>query len=53
MVDHSVIENLYHIKNDFATEGGSFTILGLDEFKNVGNSSHQLSAMKKIKWYEI
>ena len=49
LVDHSVIENLYHIKNDFATECGSFTILGLDEFKNIGNSSHQLSAKKKIK----
>lgn len=47
LVDHSVIENLYHIKNDFDTEGGTLLILGIDEFKNVGNSKHELAVKRK------
>lgn len=46
-IDHSVIETLYHIKNDFSTEGGSLTILGIDELKNVGNSAHHLAARRR------
>ncbi len=46
-IDHSVIETLYHIKNDFTTEGGSLTILGIDELKNVGNSAHHLAARRR------
>jgi len=46
-IDHSVIETLYHIKNDFSTEGGSLTILGIEELKNVGNSSHHLAARRR------
>jgi MFS superfamily sulfate permease-like transporter len=46
-IDHSVIETLYHIKNDFTTEGGSLTILGIEELKNVGNSSHHLAARRR------
>ncbi len=49
LVDHSVIENLYHIKDDFETEGGSFTILGIDEFKPVMRSTHKYSAIHKKK----
>ncbi len=46
-IDHSVIETLYHIKNDFTTEGGSLTILGIEELKNVGNSVHHLAARRR------
>ncbi len=46
-IDHSVIESLYHIKNDFSTEGGSLTILGIEELKNVGNSVHHLAARRR------
>ena len=46
-IDHSVIETLYHIKNDFSTEGGSLTILGIEELKNVGSSTHHLAARRR------
>ena len=46
-IDHSVIETLYHIKNDFSAEGGSLTILGIEELKNVGNSVHHLAARRR------
>ncbi len=47
LVDHSVIENLYHIKDDFENAGGSFTILGIEEFKPVSKSKHKYAAVKK------
>ena len=47
IVDHTVIENLHHIKEDFEDEGGSFTIYGLEEFTPLSKSNHQFSAMKK------
>ena len=47
LIDHTVIENLYHIKDDFENEGGSFTILGIDEFKPATGSSHKFAAVKK------
>ena len=46
-IDHSVIETLYHIKNDFSTEVGSLTILGIEELKNVGSSTHLLAARRR------
>jgi len=47
LVDHSVIETLHHLKDDFQIEGGSLTIKGIEEFKNVGNSAHDLAAKRK------
>ena len=47
LIDHSVIENLHHIKDDFVTEGGSFKIVGIDEFKPATKSKHKLAAVKK------
>jgi MFS superfamily sulfate permease-like transporter len=47
LVDHTVIENLHHIKDDFENEGGSFSILGLEEFKRLSKSNHQFSAVRK------
>ena len=49
MIDHTVIENLHHIKLDFENAGGSFEILGIDEFKSVSKSKHEFSAVKRIK----
>ncbi len=46
-IDHTVIENLYHIKHDFENAGGSFTILGIDEFKPATGSSNKFAAVKK------
>jgi MFS superfamily sulfate permease-like transporter len=47
LIDHSVIENLYHIKDDFTVEGGSLEILGIDEFKPATGSKHKYAAVKK------
>jgi MFS superfamily sulfate permease-like transporter len=49
LVDHSVIETLHHLKDDFESEGGSLTILGIDEFRPAGNSKHPLSVVVKNK----
>jgi MFS superfamily sulfate permease-like transporter len=49
IIDHTVIENLHHIKQDFENAGGSFEILGIDEFKSVSKSKHEFSAVKRIK----
>jgi MFS superfamily sulfate permease-like transporter len=47
LIDHSVIENLYHIKDDFTVEGGDLEILGIEEFKSITNSSHKYAALGK------
>lgn len=45
LVDHSVIETLYHLKDDFESEGGSLNILGIEEFRPI--SKHKLSVIRK------
>jgi len=47
LVDHSVIETLHHLKDDFANDGGSLTILGIEELKPV--SKHKLAVVRKHK----
>ena len=47
LVDHSVMENLEHFKNDYEREGGAVTIVGLEEHRAV--SSHKAAAHKRIK----
>lgn len=47
LIDHTVIENLHHIKDDFTVEGGSLEILGIDEFKPATGSGHKHAAVKK------
>ncbi len=46
-IDHSVIEILHHIKDDFKEAGGELIILGIDELKPVGNSKHPLAAQRR------
>lgn len=48
-VDHTVIETLYHLKDDFEDEGGELKIVGIEELKAVGKSSHHLAAVRKKK----
>ena len=47
LVDHSVIETLHHLKDDFETEGGELVIMGIDEFTPI--SKHKLSVHRKRK----
>ncbi len=47
LVDHTVIENLHHIQDDFENEGGSFTIKGIEEFRPATKSKHKFAAVKK------
>ena len=47
LVDHSVIETLHHLKDDFKNEGGHLTILGINEFTNEHGSENQLETKRK------
>lgn len=46
-IDHSVIESLHHIKDDFKDEGGELLVLGVDELKKVGNSKHHSAPVRR------
>ncbi len=46
LVDHSVIETLHHLKEDFESEGGKLEIKGIDEFKAI--TKHHLSVHRKL-----
>ncbi len=46
-IDHSVVESLYHIKDDFIEESGELIVLGIEELKPVGNSKHKFAAVKR------
>jgi MFS superfamily sulfate permease-like transporter len=48
-IDHSVIETLHHMKDDFKVEGGEMIILGIEELRAVGNSKHPLAAVRRKK----
>lgn len=47
LVDHSVMENLKRFKNDYEREGGTVTIIGLEDHHAV--SSHKSAAHKRKK----
>jgi MFS superfamily sulfate permease-like transporter len=47
LVDHSVLENLHHFKQDYEATGGVVKIVGLDGHKPL--SDHELAAHKKPK----
>jgi MFS superfamily sulfate permease-like transporter len=48
-IDHSVIETLHHMQDDFKVEGGEMNILGIEELKAVGNSEHPLASVRRKK----
>jgi MFS superfamily sulfate permease-like transporter len=46
-IDHSVIEILHHVQDDFKEAGGELVVLGVDELKPVSNSKHDRAAMRR------
>ncbi|MEK0421226.1 MAG: hypothetical protein RLZZ161_1077 [Bacteroidota bacterium] len=48
-VDHTVIDNLHHLKRDFENEGGNLTIIGLEELRPATNSNHEHAALKRSR----
>lgn len=46
-IDHSVVETLHHMKDDFKVEGGELKILGIEELQAVGNSKHPLATVRR------
>ena len=46
-IDHSSIEALHHMEDEFKAEGGVLDIIGLQHFDNVHGSKHQLAARKR------
>lgn len=48
LVDHSVMENLHHFKQDYEASGGRVYIVGLDAHEPL--STHHLAARKKRKF---
>lgn len=45
LIDHSAIENFHHFKHDYEQNGGTVSIIGLDDHKPL--SKHQMSGLKK------
>jgi MFS superfamily sulfate permease-like transporter len=46
-IDHSSMEALHHLEDDFKSQGGVLDIIGLHHFENVLGSTHQLAARKR------
>jgi uncharacterized protein YbcC (UPF0753/DUF2309 family)/MFS superfamily sulfate permease-like transporter len=46
LIDHSVMENLHHFKDDYTNAGGEVTLVGLDDLKAL--SEHPLAARKAV-----
>ena len=49
-IDHSVMETLHHLEEDFKLEGGKLEIIGMENFRNTGNSKHSLASKKRKKY---
>ena len=47
-IDHSVMEALHLLGEEFKVEGGMLDVVGLERFENFGKSTHSLSAKKRI-----
>ncbi len=47
-IDHSVIESIHQLQNEFKTSGGNLDIKGLTDFRNLYGSRHYLAAKRKI-----
>jgi MFS superfamily sulfate permease-like transporter len=47
LVDHSVMENLYHFQHDYEATGGKVYLTGLDDHKPL--SDHKAAARKKSR----
>jgi len=47
-IDHSVMEAIHLLSEEFKEEGGMLEIVGLERFENSGKSTHKLSSKKRI-----
>lgn len=47
LVDHTVLENLHGIEDDYKRSGGTFKVLGLEQMK--GLSDHEFAARKRMQ----
>lgn len=48
-IDHSVMETIHLLGEEFKAEGGRLEVVGLEHFENFGKSTHGLSAKKRSK----
>jgi MFS superfamily sulfate permease-like transporter len=46
-IDHSVIESLHFLEEDFKSSGGYLNIIGLKDFNNLHSSKHHLASKRK------
>jgi MFS superfamily sulfate permease-like transporter len=49
VVDHTVMDNLIHMSNDFENAGGNLDVLGLELLKPTSKSNHALSTRMREK----
>lgn len=47
VVDHTAMENLHHLKQEFLNAGGELIIQGIESLKPTSKSNHPLSARRK------
>jgi len=43
VVDHTVMDNIIHLRNDFENGGGALEVVGLELLKPTSKSNHDLS----------
>lgn len=46
-IDHTSVEALHLLENDFKNAGGNLNVIGLSEFKSVAKSKHHAAARRK------
>ncbi|HEY8366210.1 MAG TPA: SulP family inorganic anion transporter, partial [Bacteroidia bacterium] len=46
LVDHTVLENLHGIEEDYKRNGGSFHVIGLEQMAKL--SEHEFAARKRL-----
>lgn len=49
VVDHTVMDNLLHLSEEFSNAGGQLLVVGLSDFVSVSKSNHRLSTRTKVK----
>ena len=46
-IDHSVMETLHLLEDEFKAQDGMLEVVGLERFVNTGNSKHHLASKKR------
>jgi MFS superfamily sulfate permease-like transporter len=49
VVDHTVMDNIIHLQNDFENAGGKLQVVGLDTLTPTSKSNHELSTRLREK----